>query len=107
MQRIDFEGDCTLVVDPIQLKRVMDNLVSNIKKYADPRQPVVFLSELGDRRLSVTVSNAVSPELARRESTKIGLRTCEKILSALGGSFTTRTEDGRFAAELTLPAERE
>ena len=107
VQRIDFEGDCTLVVDPIQLKRVMDNLVSNIKKYADPRQPVVFLSELGDRRLSVTVSNAVSPELARRESTKIGLRTCEKILSALGGSFTTRTEDGRFAAELTLPAERE
>lgn len=104
VQRIDFEGDCTLTVDPIQLKRVMDNLVSNIKKYADPAKPVVFLSELADGALSLSVSNAVSPNAARRESTKIGLRTCEKILSALGGSFRTRTEDGRFSAELTLPA---
>ena len=103
VQRIDFEGDCTLTVDPIQLKRVMDNLVSNIKKYADPAQSVVFLSELHDGTLSISVSNAVSPNAARRESTKIGLRTCEKILSALGGSFQTRTEGGHFAAELTLP----
>ena len=104
VQRIDFAGDCTLEVDPMQLKRVMDNLVSNIKKYADPEKPVVFLSELAEGKLSLSVSNAISPSLARRESTRIGLRTCEKILSALGGSFHTRSEDGRFAAELTLPA---
>ena len=106
VQRIDFEGDCVLTVDPIQLKRVMDNLVSNIKKYADPAKPVVFLSQLADGALSLSVSNSVSPNAVRRESTKIGLRTCEKILSALGGSFTTRTEDGHFAAELSLPVQR-
>ncbi len=105
VQRIDFEGSCTLTVDPIQLKRVMDNLVSNIRKYADPARPVVFLSQLEDGRLVITVSNAVSPTAARRESTKIGLRTCEKILSALGGSFAVRNEGDHFAAELTLPAE--
>ncbi|MCR5577511.1 MAG: HAMP domain-containing histidine kinase [Oscillospiraceae bacterium] len=107
VQRIDFEGDCTLTVDPVQLKRVMDNLVSNIKKYADPARPVVFLSQLTDGALSLSVSNTVSLSAVHRESTKIGLRTCEKILSALGGSFTTHIEDGHFAAELTLPTTKQ
>ena len=38
----------------------MDNLVSNIKKYADPAQPLVALSELKDGELSLCLSNAVS-----------------------------------------------
>ncbi len=105
VQRIEFEGECSLQADPLYLKRVMDNLVSNIKKYADPAQPLVALSELKDEELSLCLSNAVSSSLARKESTKIGLRTCEKILSSMGGSFRTVLEDGHFAAELRLPAE--
>ena len=105
VQRIEFEGECSLQADPLYLKRVMDNLVSNIKKYADPAQPLVALSELKDGELSLCLSNAVSSSMARKESTKIGLRTCEKILSSMGGSFRTVLEDGHFAAELRLPAE--
>ncbi len=105
MQRIEFSGECSLLADPLFLKRVMDNLVSNIKKYADPSQPLVALSELKDGSLSLCISNAISADLARRESTKIGLRTCEKIMEAMGGSFTTLSENGRFAAEMRLPAE--
>ena len=105
VQRIEFEGECSLQADPLYLKRVMDNLVSNIKKYADPAQPLVALSELKDGELSLCLSNAVSSSLARKESTKIGLRTCEKIMTAMGGSFRTVLEDGHFAAELRLPAE--
>ena len=104
MQRIDFEGECTIEADPLYLKRVLDNLISNIKKYADPAQPVVALSELKEGKLSLCVSNAVSQSLARKDSTKIGLRTCEKILSAMGGSFTTTGDGAHFAAELVLPA---
>ena len=105
MQRIEFTGECSLLADPLYLKRVMDNLVSNIKKYADPAQPLVALSELKDGMLSLCISNAVSADLARKESTKIGLRTCEKIMDAMGGSFSTLSENGRFAAEMSLPAE--
>ena len=105
MQRIEFSGECSLLADPLFLKRVMDNLVSNIKKYADPTQPLVALSELKDGKLSLCISNAISADLARKESTKIGLRTCEKIMHAMGGSFTTLSENGRFAAEMSLPAE--
>ena len=105
MQRIDFEGECFVTADPLYLKRVLDNLLSNIRKYADSAQPVVALSELKDGRLTLTLSNAVAPTQTRKDSTRIGLRTCEKIMSALGGSFTVTNEGGHFAAELVLPAE--
>ena len=104
MQRIDFEGECFVTVDPLYLKRVLDNLLSNIRKYADPTKPVVALSELRDGSLTLTVSNAIAPTQTRKESTKIGLRTCEKIMTSLGGSFTVTNDGEHFAAEMTLPA---
>ena len=107
VQRVEFEGECSLEADALYLKRVMDNLVSNIKKYADPDRPVVALSELKDGFLSLSLSNDISTAVARRESTRIGLRTCEKIMNAMGGSFTAVSENGHFVAELRLPAQAE
>ena len=100
-----FEGACTVTVDPLYLKRVLDNLQSNIRKYADPAEPVEAVSELRDDVLTLTISNAVAPDQTRRESTKIGLRTCEKIMTALGGGFTAKNDGEHFAARMTLPAE--
>ena len=105
VRRIEFEGECSLTTDPLYLKRVVDNLVSNAKKYADREQPIVFLSEKEDGELIVTVSNRTAPRAPRVESTKIGLRTCEKILEALGGRFTVRNDGEHFAAEFVLPTE--
>ena len=87
------------------LKRVMDNLVTNAKKYADKSSPIVFLSELSGGRLSVCVSNVVAKNLARVESTKIGLRTCAKIMEAMGGSFTTEVDELHYMAEFSLPVD--
>jgi hypothetical protein len=39
----------------------------------------------------------------RVESTKIGLRTCEKIMSAMGGSFEIARDDDHFSATFILP----
>ena len=103
VSRIEFEGEASLRADPLYLKRVLDNLVSNAKKYADPASPLLFVTELSDGLLSVTVSNTVRANLERVESTRIGLRTCEKIMQAMGGSFTTRRDEEHFAAEFTLP----
>lgn len=104
LQNIEFEGECSIDADPAYLKRVFDNIVSNIKKYADPALPVVFMSELSEGMLSITVSNRISRSMDRVESTKIGLRTCEKIMQAMSGSFSVRTDADHFAAEIKLPA---
>ena len=106
MQNIEFEGECSIDADPAYLKRVFDNIVSNIKKYADKSQPVVFIAELRETELCLTVSNRIARSMDRVESTKIGLRTCEKIMQAMGGSFTVSTDEDHFAAELRLPAKK-
>ena len=103
VEREDFEGDCLLSTDPLYLKRVLDNLVSNLKKYADRTSPVRMCSRLEGDKLSITVSNRVARSLDRVESTKIGLRTCEKILEAMGGRFEVQKDEEHFAATLTLP----
>ena len=107
MQHIEFEGEAKVQADPKYLKRVFDNIVSNVKKYADPEQPVVFVSELKDGILSLCVSNFISRSMDKVESTKIGIRTCEKIMQAMGGSFTVTTDSDHFAAELRLPVQAE
>lgn len=105
VQREDFDGDCIVRADPLYLKRVLDNLVSNIKKYADRAEPVVIRSELRDSQLTLRLSNRIAARRDRVESTHIGLRTCEKIMAQLGGSFATSSDESSFTAELTLPAQ--
>ena len=106
IQRQDFEGECSIFADPLYLKRVLDNLVSNLKKYADKSQPVVFLTQLQEGVLSVCLSNTVRKDLNLVESTKIGLRTCEKIMQAMEGSFAVQKDDTHFAATLSLPIKK-
>ena len=103
IQRQDFEGECSICADPLYLKRVLDNLVSNLKKYADKSQPVVFLTQLQEGVLFVCLSNTVRRDLNLVESTKIGLRTCEKIMQAMDGSFAVQKDDTHFAATFSLP----
>ena len=103
IQRQDFEGECSICADPLYLKRVLDNLVSNLKKYADKSQPVAFLTQLQEGVLSVCLSNTVRRDLNLVESTKIGLRTCEKIMQAMDGSFTVQKDDTHYAATFSLP----
>ncbi len=104
VQNIDrMEDGYMMTTDVAMLKRVIDNLLSNIKKYADGEKPVVILTERKEKQVSVTMSNCVSSRRRTTESTKIGLRTCEKIMQALGGSFSTIHEEAHFAAEFTLP----
>ena len=105
VQRVEFEGECSVKADPMYLKRVLDNLISNIKKYADRSQPVLLLSEHSGGTLRVCFSNAVAHGLSRVESTKIGIRTCEKIMTHMGGQFAVHNDGARFDAELTLPVQ--
>ena len=64
----------------------------------------MIVSELADGELSVTMSNTAGKSAPRVESTKIGLRTCEKIMQSMNGRFETRRDGEHFAAEFVLPA---
>ena len=107
VERVEFEGECIVRADPMYLKRVLDNLVSNMKKYADRSRSVQLISEHSGNRLTLRFSNAITHSMNRVESTKIGIRTCEKIMSHMGGQFSIHNDGSVFTAELSLPVENE
>lgn len=94
---------CTVTTDVQMLKRVTDNLLSNMEKYADPAARLTILAECENGRLHICFANRARKELARVESNHIGLRTCEAILQLLGGQFFTHRVGDDFSAEFVLP----
>lgn len=105
IQRVEFHGKCSIMADPLYLKRVVDNLVSNVMKYGDRAKQVMMISELKDKYLSLCISNSITRDLDRVESTKIGLRTCKRIMEQMHGDFNIENDGEHFSAELRLPAE--
>lgn len=93
----------TICVDLSHLRRVFDNLFSNVRKYADPDRPVTIRQTREGGMLTVTIANFVPDAAPRAESTRIGLHTCEKLLTAMDGQFRQRREADRFTAEVVLP----
>ncbi len=76
VETIALEETCTLRTDVNLLKRVVDNLESNIIKYADAAYPICISSRLRAQELTVRFQNrvaAVRPDAV--ESNHVGLRT--------------------------------
>lgn len=103
---VPLQTPCRVRTDVEMLRRVMENLVSNLNKYADPAQPLSVLAEADGGALHLCVANRVKTRTAPVESNRIGLRTCEAILHQLGGSFQTHSDADGFTAELILPLEQ-
>ena len=101
------QQEVQIEADVMYLKRVLDNLFDNIRKYADPAKPVAIAALIEDGALHICLSNSVNPASGRIESNKIGLRTCAKIMAQMAGSFKRYTENGKFTAEVILPIQTE
>lgn len=98
------QESCMIEADIQMLHRVLDNLFSNIRKYADVSQPVELTGTIRDRMVEMRISNGVdAAKLKSVESNRIGLRTCAVILELLGGTFRAETERGMFTVVFTLP----
>lgn len=97
----DLQG--SILVDLGHLRRIFDNLFSNVRKYADPQEPVVIRVTATGNLLKITISNAILTSSPRVESNRIGLKTCEKLLTAMGGQFFQSRTGDTFTAEVTLP----
>lgn len=92
-----------LRIDLTHLRRVFDNLFSNVSKYADHDQPVTILMKGTEEELVVSITNTIAVQSNRRESNRIGLQTCHKLVAAMGGEFNqSRTKD-TFTVEVLLP----
>ena len=99
------EGEITgkLCIDLTHLRRVFDNLFSNVNKYADQSHPVIITVKRSEEDLVVTISNRIAAQQNRRESNRIGLQTCHKLVGAMGGEFSQHRTKDTFTVEIVLP----
>ena len=78
------------------MQRLFDNLFSNIMKYADNSYPIVITAEIIQNQIKIVLKNHIAEDAGKVESTKIGVKTCKKIVDDLGGTFRALEEDGIY-----------
>ena len=113
-------GQPVVLADSKLLSRVMDNLVSNICKYAMPETRVYVSGVTADGQMTMSFKNVsraelnISPdELMERfvrgdtsrhtEGSGLGLSIARSLVQLMGGTFRLSIDAGLFRADVTLP----
>lgn len=97
------EGTCEVLANVPLLRRVFDNVVSNVRKYADPAQPIEAEMRVCEGGYRVAERNAVA-DVPRGESSGIGVASCKKIMESHGGSFEIETHGEQCVCVLFIPS---
>ena len=70
-----------------ELRRVFDNLASNVKKYADAEYPVELTVSKNEEFLMIHQRNRLQKEIKEVESNGIGLANIQKIVEQYNGTM--------------------
>ena len=97
------EEDDTLTVKEQYVRRILDNITSNLLKYADPAQDISvrFVKENG--KAGLAFENAVLPGQHRTDSTKVGLTSIETMMEKMHAECRIEQSDERFCITLLFP----
>ena len=89
-------------LDLRELRRIFDNLASNIRKYADPGGPVTLAVAFDNGTLLIRQTNAILPQKAQAESYQIGLNSIRRIAQHYGGRVVVEETPTAFSICITL-----
>lgn len=100
------EEDDTLTVKEQYVRRILDNITSNLLKYADPAQDISvrFVKENG--KAGLAFENAVLPGQHRTDSTKVGLTSIETMMEKMHAVCRIKQSGERFCITLLFPIEK-
>ena len=97
------DKEAEISVDVQGMKRITDNVFTNIRKYSDKTKPIDVRVYVDARKVRIFFRNYVSAESGKAESTHIGTLTCQKMAEEMNGSFVTCRKGRLYEATLTLP----
>ena len=93
----------SLSVSSQYVKRVADNLVSNLSKYADPVRPIRISVRREADSVLLSFSNTVQPNASRADSHHIGLSCIRAMMEKMGGELRVHAAGSEFQALLLFP----
>lgn len=97
------EQPCTITADIQYLKRLFDNLFSNVRKYADISGNTIVAGSIESSSLIISILNDIRKDSAILESTNIGLKTCQKIVEQMNGTFEIKKNSSHFEVRVIFP----
>ena len=83
--------------------RIMDNISSNIIKYADIEKPIVMRLLDDNRGIGFSVENEIKFQSERVESTQVGIQSINSMMKKMGGVCEIKKTAKSFAIELSFP----
>ena len=97
--------DVLLTVRAQYIRRILDNIGSNLIKYADPARPIEvrFLRQEG--RAGLVFRNHVLSAPPAVESTKVGLTSIETMMDKMHADCKIEQENEQFTMTLLFPVE--
>lgn len=87
------------------LQRALDNLYSNLMKYADPQEKILLSYQRKEQGIQISISNKIRKKKEKIESTSIGLITCRRIIEYHKGQFSVVKNDSDFCVMISLPVQ--
>lgn len=97
--------------DPAMIKRIFNNLFSNIIKYGDKEKPVFISAAIKNRsdmeaEIVITLQNTIKSDLSGISSTQIGLKSTRKMMELMNGTLDTEEKETLFTARLAFPCQK-
>lgn len=93
-------GKLPCKADISEIRRIFDNLASNISKYADKTKPVFIRISTDEKSLVIEQKNTVAD--IKSDGHGMGLRSIRRIASAYGGEVAVNTDGFEITVKLPL-----
>ena len=88
--------------DVQEMRRIFDNLASNIQKYADPAKIVKLFVQVEDGKLVIRQENFIGKANEHVQSYQIGIRSIQRIAQNYDGRVDVYKDDEKFGIVITF-----
>lgn len=96
-------NEVRLKINTDYISRILDNVTSNIQKYADKSCPVTIGSVKNGNMEGFYFENRAAVLTDETESTGVGIQSIKNMMAKMGGRCVTRMENGVFRLTLYFP----
>ena len=85
------------------IARIVDNISSNLVKYASPDFPVTLKTVYNNHMGGIEVGNQIHTNAGQVESTKVGIKNVKRMITQMNGICQIEMEQDFYKIRLLFP----